>query len=143
MLVIRVAKASDREEIDQITKEFSDHEYSHSPKYFNEAISSQKLLVALIENKVVGYLTYQLIWGNTPFLELMRVTLSQQNKGIGSELLRKLEIILKKSGYKVLISSSEEVNEVGNAWHQKKRFEPIGQLKMIYGVEIFYKKEIF
>ncbi len=142
MLRIRTAKLADRSAINKITNEFSDHEYTHAPSYFDDAISSHKILVALTENKVVGYLTYHIIWGNTPYIELLRVTSQSQRQGIGTHLLHELEMKLKSDKYKVLLSSSEKVNNIGNIVHQKLGFRPIGQLNMIYGKEIFYKKSL-
>lgn len=142
MLQIRIATLNDRAGIDKITEEFSDHGYSHSSRYFDEAISTQKVLLALEDEKVVGYLTFHIIWGNTPYIELLRVSSSYQKKGIGSKLLLELEKKLKADGHEVLLSSSERVNDVGNNFHKKYGFDPIGELNMIYGKEVFYKKNL-
>lgn len=142
MLVILTAGKSDRQGINQITNEFSDHEYSHTPSYFDEAISTNKILIALVAKKVVGYLTYHIIWGNTPYIELLRVTVEYQRTGVGSLLVRELESHLRNKKYKVLISSSEKVNKVGNIFHEKLGFQKIGEVDMVYGVEVFYKKEL-
>jgi len=139
---IRIATIADRTVINRITEEFSDHEYSHSASYFEESLLTQKIILATFDKKIVGYLIFHIIWGNTPYIELLRVSKKYQRKGIGAELLRELEKKLKADGYKVLISSSERINEIGNAFHQKLGFETIGQLDMIYGKEIFYKKKL-
>lgn len=140
MLVIRTAEPSDRVGVDQITEEFSDHGYSHASSYFDNALISQKILVAIEGGRIVGYLTHHIIWGNTPYIELLRVTSLFQRKGVGLKLLSELEKMLKAAKYEVLISSSERTNEVGNNFHKKSGFEPIGELDMIYGKEVFYKK---
>ncbi len=142
MLVIRTAKSTDRSGIDKITKEFSAHEYSHSVSYFDEALARRRIFVAQAEKKIVGYLTYYIIWGNTPYIELLRVTSAYQRKGIGSQLVGALEKKLKADGYKALLSSSERINKIGNIFHQKLGFKTIGELNMIYGEEIFYKKKL-
>jgi hypothetical protein len=49
---------------------------------------------------------------------------------------------LKTKGYKELLSSSEKVNKVGNTFHQKQGFKTIGRLNMIYGIEVFYRKDL-
>lgn len=142
MLSIRLARLADRKGIDRITKEFSDHEYSHSSDYFDAALSAKRIFVAEENGKVVAYLTYYIIWGNTPYIELLRVTSTHQRKGIGGKLLSVLEKELKKRGHKVLLSSSEKVNKIGNIFHRRVGFKPIGELNMIYGREIFYKKKL-
>lgn len=142
MLSIRLAQLTDRKGIDRITKEFSDHEYSHSSGYFDEVLSAKRIFVAEENGKVVAYLTYYIIWGNTPYIELLRVTSPYQRKGIGRKLLSALEKELKKKGYKVLLSSSERINKIGNIFHKRAGFKPIGELNMIYGRELFYKKKL-
>ena len=142
MLAIRTAEPTDREGIDKITEEFSDHGYSHASSYFDHALISQKILVAVDGDRIVGYLTHHIIWGNTPYIELLRVTVHFQRKGVGLKLLSELEEMLKAAKYGVLISSSERTNDVGNHFHKKSGFAPIGELDMIYGKEVFYKKEL-
>ncbi|MBI3576871.1 GNAT family N-acetyltransferase [Candidatus Gottesmanbacteria bacterium] len=142
MVKIRIAAPSDRKGINQITKEFNRHDYSHAPSYFDQAIAAKKIFVAILAGKVVGYLTFHVIWGNTPFIELLRVSEKYQKKGIGRLILAQLEKKLRRQSYSVLLSSSEEVNEVGNVFHKQMEFRPIGSLKMIYGTENFYKKSL-
>jgi len=140
MLQIRIATLSDRKGVDQLTEEFDDHEYSHAPSYFDEAISIEKILVAIESKQIVGYLTYHIIWGNTQYIELLRVSSSYQKKGIGSQLIQTLEKKLKSMGYKAILSSSEKNNSIGNTFHRKLGFHRIGELNMVYGKEIYFKK---
>lgn len=142
MAVIRLATTEDRVGIDKITGEFSNHEYSHSAQYFDDAIATQKIFIALENEKIIGYVTYHILWGNTPFIELLRVTSNYQRKGIGSKMFTALADKLKADGYNTLISSSEKINEIGNEFHKKQGFQPIGELDMIFGKEIFYLKRL-
>src|SRR5581483_7550402 len=142
MISIRYAMREDRSGIDKITKEFSDHEYSHSPKYFDDAINSNNILIAIYQGKVVGYLSFHIIWGNTPFIELLRVTASFQKQRIGSNLLSEFEGKMKEMGYGAILSSSELVNNIGNKFHIKRGFKVIGELTMIYGKEKFFLKSL-
>lgn len=142
MLKIRFAADTDRIAIDQITKEFDDRAYPHASSYFDEVIKNQKILVAVEDAQIIGYLIYHIIWGNTPFVELIYVTKEYQRIGVGLQLLTDLERKLKTLGYTVVISSSEQKNEIGNTFHKKHGFESIGTLDMIYGKEAYYKKKI-
>ncbi|MGH7204482.1 MAG: GNAT family N-acetyltransferase [Candidatus Levyibacteriota bacterium] len=142
MISIRLATAKDRPGTDKITKEFGNHEYSHSPKYFDKAILTNNIFVAIDNDEIIGYLIYHVIWGNTPFIELLRVTSKYQREGIGSKLLLEFEKKMKEDEYDEIVSSSERVNEVGNAFHKKHEFKIIGELDMIYGKETFYLKKL-
>lgn len=142
MIVIRLATTEDRKGIDSINNEFRDHEYSHSSQYYDEAIAGQKIFVAIENDQVIGYLGYHILWGNTPFLELVQVTSTYQRKGVGAQLLAELANKLKADGYNNLISSTEKINDIGNAFHKKRGFQAIGELDMIYGKEVFYLKKL-
>ncbi len=142
MISVRFAANEDRLGIDKITKEFSDHEYSHKPKYFTDAIETNNILIALHDKTVVGYLSFHVIWGNTPFIELLRVVASHQKQGIGALLLSEFEKNMRSEDYDEIVSSSEKINEIGNSFHKKQGFHSIGELDMVYGKEIFYLKSL-
>lgn len=140
--IVRFATSKDGPGIDRITQEYSEHEYSHAPKYFDDSISTQKIIISELHDEIVGYLIFHIVWGNTPYIELLRVSSPSQKKGIGSQMLHFLEEQLKTDGYSAVLSSSEKVNVVGNSFHEKNGFKSIGSLQMVYGEEVFYRKDL-
>ncbi len=143
MINARLADESDMVGIRKIVEELDDdREYSHPLSYFDKCLNSGHLLVADQDDEIVGFLAYHIVWGNTPFIELVQVPSAYQKKGIGTLLLATLEGILKSQGYPTLLSSSEVVNDMGNSFHQKAGFVSIGILDMVYGKENFYSKQI-
>lgn len=142
IMKIKSATNNDLAAIEKINRMFADKVYSHSEDFFSEGIKGGRVLLACVGEQVVGYLIYQVIWGNTPFLALLRVLPEFRGQGVGSALLGALEEKLKKVGYSALISSSEKENPDGQSFHQKLGFENIGELEMIFGWEVFYKKRI-
>ena len=60
----------------------------------------KEVFIAFDDKKAVGYGIYQLLWGNTPFLSLLKVIPDYQRHGIGPKILEKIEDRLKKQGYK-------------------------------------------
>ena len=122
---------------------FFTNPYSHTEEFFREGISFGHVLVACTpSNDVIGYAIYEVLWGNTPFLSLVRVIPSEQGRGVGRTIMAALEKRLKDQKYPALISSSEESNASGSAYHEKMGFRSIGTLEMIYGREVFYRKDL-
>lgn len=138
---IKTAREADLSSILEINTSFFSA-YNHDESFFREGIAAGHVLVARSSGSAVGYLIYQVWWGNTPFLALIRVLPEFRGKGLGKKLLTLCEEKLKKEGYEALISSSERSNAEGNAFHHKMGFEPIGMLQMIYGEENFYCKSL-
>lgn len=140
-LRVELARESDVASILEINKSFFT-EYSHDESFFREGVAAARVFIARSDDVSAGYLIYQVWWGNTPFLALLRVLPEFRGKGIGRTLLTLCEEKLKKEGYAALISSSENINLDGNAFHRTMGFEPIGTLRMIYGEENFYRKNL-
>lgn len=139
---IEWANQSDLPSVYAINEFFSDKEYSHTKSFFEEGIVAKRLAIAFCDSKPAGYVIYQVLWGNTPFVALLRVLSVFQGKGLGKMLMEMVEEKMRSEGYAALISSSEEVNDGGKAFHEKMGFERIGTLDMIFGEEIFFKKKL-
>lgn len=138
---IRTATPSDIGDVLRINEFFS-NAYSHREEFFREGLTAGRIIVADQNGTVVGYLIYEVLWGNTPFLALVKVAPESRGQGVGKKLLGALEEKLQKENFAALVSSSEEVNQSGNEYHQKMGFKNIGTVEMIYGKEVFYRKDL-
>jgi ribosomal protein S18 acetylase RimI-like enzyme len=127
--------------IREINRHFSETN-SQDESLFTEALASKRVLLATRDSVAAGYLLYQLLWGSTPFIALLRVVPHLRRTGLGKRLVSMTEKRLKREGYQAVISSSEEANLPANEFHAKIGFERIGVLPMIFGSEIFYKKHL-
>lgn len=136
---IRLATRNDWPALEKINS-FID--YGNPKEFMLEQIQLNRVLVAEIQGQVIGYASWQLIWGNTPFLSLVKVLPSYQVKGAGSALIIDFEKRIKAEGFSSYISSTMENNKLGQTFHAKQGFSDIGTLKMHYGSEIFYKKDL-
>ena len=123
--------------IERINRHF-DGPQSHDPGFFQEGLTSGRLLLAKSNEIPGGYLLYQLLWGNLPFIALLRVIPDLRGKGLGSRLWRIAGERLRNEGYAAVLSSCEETNQRGNEFHVKMGFKKIGMLSLCFANEIFY-----
>lgn len=114
----------------------------HPQVYFEEALRYKRLLLAMEGDTAVAYLVYEIIWGNTPFLSLLKVLPDHQRKGIGKLAVKQLEKHLVSLNFKSYVTSSETINEKTKQFFPSLGFERIGELQMQHGGEIFYLKKL-
>ncbi len=138
---ISLASEADANELLAINSLFTDP-YEHPEEFVAENLIAKRILVAKVDNRIVGYLLYQMLWGNTPFLALIKIIPELQSHGFGSALLAEFEATLRKQKFEKYISSTETINDMGQKFHERSGFKLIGELQMIYGEESFYVKEL-
>lgn len=136
---IRLATAADWGALEALNKII---DYHQPEAFMHEHIKLERVLVVELEDQVIGYALWQVIWGNTPLLALVKVFPKYQKKGAGSALITEFEARIKRDGFKNYMSSTMTNNELGQSFHVKKGFAPIGTLHMHYGDEIFYRKDL-
>ena len=66
-------------------------DYSQPEAFMHESVKRQRVLVAETKNEVVGYALWQVLWGNTPVLSLLKIFPKHQRNGAGSALLAAVE----------------------------------------------------
>lgn len=116
--------------------------WSHPKEYFEESVRYQRVLLAQAGEQAVAYLVYEVIWGNTAFLSLLKVLPNYQRQGIGKSMVKVLEERLISLGFKTYVTSSETVNPNTKRFFPDLRFVRIGELQMEHGEEIFYFKKL-
>ena len=114
----------------------------HPQIYFEEALRYQRLLLAKDGDNFIAYLIYEIIWGNTAFLSLLKVRPDHQRKGIGKQMVSYLEERLVSLKFKSYVTSSETVNQNTKRFFPDLGFSQIGELQMAHGGEIFYLKKL-
>ena len=136
---IRLATAHDWPTLEALNKII---DYSQPASFMHEHIKLGRVLVAENNGQVVGYALWQVLWGNTPLLALVKVFPEHQKQGAGSALITAFETVIKAQGFENYMSSTMANNSDGQAFHAKKGFSSIGTLNMHYGDEIFYRKDL-
>ena len=135
------AKAEQLEEVCNLGANF-DSQWGHPKIFFEESLQCQRLLLASDGETPIAYLLYQIIWGNTAFLSLLNVLPAYQRKGIGTSMVKLLEVRLADLGFKSYVTSSETTNSNTKRFFPDLGFAQIGELNMHHGGEIFYLKKL-
>jgi ribosomal protein S18 acetylase RimI-like enzyme len=109
------------------------------------AVEHGRMLVARRDEQIVGYLRYGFFWdGELPYIQMLRVTPSQQRSGIGRRLVAYLEASSSAAGLEWLLSSTEETNYTSTAFHEALGFVRCGTLDINRDgtPEVFFKKRL-
>lgn len=98
------------------------------------------LLVAEIDEEVVGFIAYRTDWFQCTFVTLVSVTKDHRRKGVARALYREVEGI---SPSPRLFSSTEETNAASIQMHTALGFAPSGHIDNLpqgYRELLFYKR---
>ena len=117
-------------------------DYENPDSFMKESVDLWRVLVGIEDNRVVWFLLYQELWGNTILLALIKVHSDFYGQGIGSQLLQDFEILLQNKWIKSYISSTMPDNIWAQRFHTKRWFTHIWDLQMYHGNEMFYRKEL-
>lgn len=109
------------------------------PEYFWDSRLSNKSVFMAYDNQTpCGFLVINLIWGNTPFIELLKIKDDHQKIGIGKKLVGEATRIVKGWGFEQIVSSSESSNKDGITFHEKCGFTKLNSLDLPHGEEQFF-----
>ena len=97
---------------------------------FEFKFRARSLLVATLEERLVGYLMWTLLWG-FPFVEYARVLPEHRNQGIGSRMLDTLARDAASRGHLGLWSSTTDARAL--RWHERNGFRRIGEIEWVWG----------
>ncbi len=76
-------------------------------------------------DKPVGLLRYNLFWDNTPFCSMLYIDPAYQGKGYGKALLSYWESDMKRTGYGMVMTSTQ-VDEVAQHFYRKNGYKDAG-----------------
>ena len=85
-------------------------DYGNPDSFIEECILSERVEVVLKDKKVVAFSLYQIIWGNTVFLALVKVHPDYQWNWIGTSLVKSFEDKMRSEWHTSYLSSTEKIN---------------------------------
>jgi N-acetylglutamate synthase-like GNAT family acetyltransferase len=117
-----------------------EHEQHISNEILKVKIDNKEIYIIQEENKIIGWLRYNLFWDNVPFMNKLFVFEEYRNKGYGKKLVQYWEEKMKRNGYNNVLTSTQS-NENAQHFYRKIGYTEIGGLKYLndpYEI-IFYK----
>ncbi|MBI1327182.1 MAG: GNAT family N-acetyltransferase [Alphaproteobacteria bacterium] len=96
--------------------------------WIKRCLGNQEYVVALQDNKIIGFLRFSFFWGKIPYMDMVWVPEAGRKQGTGTALFNFWEAEMKKVGAKVLMTSSVIHELEPQTWHKKNGFQESGQL---------------
>ena len=112
---------------------------------FNRKSKYNEILVAKVDNKSVGFLIFDYLWTDVPFMAQIWIFTDYRKIGIGRGLLNYFELYLSDNNHTMLFSSSMENAKETQAWHKHMGFKECGFISEINDDntgEVFFRKSL-
>ncbi len=114
-------------------------------EFFNKKLKYNEIFVAKVEDKQVGFLIFDYLWSEVPFMASIWIYPNFRKKGIGKSMLNYFEQYLSDNNYSMLFSSSMENAKEAQAWHKHMCFKECGFISEINDDntgEVFFRKSL-
>ncbi len=114
-------------------------------EFFNRKVKYNEIFVAKVENKQVGFLIFDYLWSEVPFMASIWINPEYRKIGIGKSMLNYFKQYLSDNNYTMLFSSSMENAKEAQAWHKYMGFKECGFISEINDDntgEVFFRKSL-
>ena len=117
-----------------------EHDKHISQKILDNKIKNNEIYIIEINEKIIGWLRYNLFWDNIPFMNLIYLLEEYRHKGIGKIMVEYWENEMKQNGYKNVLTSTQS-NEESQHFYRKLGYKEIGGFKYFNDpFEIIFQK---
>ena len=90
-------------------------------------IKQKRIILAEVDNKIVGWLRWSLFWDNTPFMNMLYFLDGYRGKGYGRQLVTYWEKQMCQNGYDMVMTSTLS-NEQAQHFYRKLGYVDRGSL---------------
>lgn len=118
--MIRYAAEKDFELLSQYDKHICEMELKN-------CIKTERILIMFNDDIFIGWLRFNLFWGNIPFMNMLYLLEGYRGKGYGSRLVSFWEKEMLKSKYKMVLTSTQS-NEQAQFFYRKIGYVDCGSL---------------
>jgi ribosomal protein S18 acetylase RimI-like enzyme len=122
-------------------------ELEHLDKYISKvelvkSIDADRVILYWLNDKIIGWLRYNLFWDKIPFMNMLYVLEDYQGQGVGKELVVFWENELKQRDHQMVMTSSL-ANETAQHFYRKLGYQDSGSLMLEdEALEIIFTKKI-
>ena len=118
----------------------NEHDKHISDNVLKNKIEKEEIYVVEENNKIIGWLRYNLFWDNIPFMNMIYFLEEYRKKGTGTKLVKYWENEMKQMGYKNVLTSTQS-NEEAQHFYRKLGYKEIGGFKYFNDpYEIIFQK---
>lgn len=103
----------------------SENDNHVSSAMLKKKISDKNILIADEDDKFAGWLRYNFFWDEIPFMNMLFVPEKFRGKGIGAELVRQWERLMREQGCKTLLTSTR-ADEHLQHFYRKLGYKDLG-----------------
>lgn len=131
MVKIRLGEMKDLKDYLRILLDaFPDEDIESERDYFMKHTKEKEVFVAVVGNKVVGYITFDnKLWSrDTIFVDELAVDRGYRNKGIGKQLLDRVKDKAKKERVRRIFLDTEKTNRKAIKFYLKNGFKKSGYI---------------
>ena len=112
------------------------------PAELETSIRLGRVAVAEEEGQLVGWYRYNLVWDNTPFLNMLYLLEGHRGLGYGRQMMAHWEAQMRAAGYRAAMTSAVAAEGTQAfyeklGYHQVGGFWPVGE-----GFEVLLAKEL-
>lgn len=115
---IKIADINDVEEIMLYDKHITRREMTNS-------VNLKRVYIAEEDNRLCGWLRYNLFWDNTPFMNMLYINEDYRGRGYGKQLTEYWEKEMKRAGYSRVMTSTPS-DEYSQHFYIKCGYKTIG-----------------
>jgi L-amino acid N-acyltransferase YncA len=102
-----------------------------TPSQFSNKANAREILLAFVDEKIVGYLRLEFIWLKIPYVSWIFVSEKYRKQGVASRLVKFLGSSLKRKQFKFILSSYQDNAPQSKRWHAKIGFRKCGKIQEI------------
>lgn len=117
----------------------SENDRHVSAETLKKKISDKNILIAEADGEFAGWLRFNFFWDEIPFMNMLFVIQRFRGKGIGAELVREWERLMREQGCKTLLTSTR-ADEHAQHFYRKLGYKELGgffpfceEYEMIFG----------
>ncbi len=135
---ISIWSISDYSDCKNISDAFN--ESTPTKEVFQELIRNDQLYVIKINNIIVWFISYKLLWNESIFLQFLRVHKDYHRKWIATKLMQYIEDISKERGAYEVFSTILVENTASKRLHENRGYKLSGEITFDSWKELVYLK---